>query len=94
MAKKLIAVLLLICLAGSMFVACKAKQITQQEAYQIVLEDLGILAENADTPHIHAGTYDGKDCYNIYITVEGYSLHYAVSDTGKILFKGPSEHSH
>lgn len=94
MAKKLIAMLLLICLVSSMFVACKAKPITQQEAYQIVLEDLGILAETADAPHIHTGTYDGKDCYNIYITVEGYSLHYAVSDTGKILFKGPSEHSH
>lgn len=94
MAKKLIAMLLLICLVSSMFVACKAERITQQEAYQIVLEDLGILAENADTPHIHAGTYDGKNCYNIYITVEGYSLIYVISDTGKILTKGPGEHSH
>lgn len=94
MAKKLIAILLLVCMVCGVLSACKAKEITSEEAYQIVLDDLGALAEKAESPHIHTGTYEGKACYNIYVTVEGMSLNYIVSETGKILSKGPGEHSH
>ncbi len=93
MTKKIIALLLLICLAGSVFSACQ-KKIDEQQAYQIVLEDLGALATKAGTPHIHAGTYDEKPCYNIFITVDGLSLAYVISESGEILHKGPGEHNH
>lgn len=93
MSKRIIAILLLICLVGSVLSACKEK-IDEQQAYQIVLEDLGALAAQAGTPHIHAGTYNEKPCYNIFITVGGHSLAYVISETGEILHKGPGEHNH
>ena len=93
--KKWIAILLLIGIVGGLFAGCK-KNITAEEAYQIVLEDMGVLAEAAEEPHIHEGTYDGKPCFNVFITVaNGETLQYAVSTTGKILYKGIGEaHSH
>lgn len=91
--KKWIAMLLLAALLCSVLAGCKAK-ITEDEAYQIVLDDLGASAALAETPHIHTGTYENKPCYNIFVTVNGISLNYIVSETGKILYKGAGEHSH
>lgn len=94
MTKRLIAILLLVCMVGGILCACKAKKITSDEALQIVLEDLGDLAPQAESPHIHTGTYNGKPCYSIYITVNGTSLAYVISETGDILSVGPGDHSH
>ena len=92
--KKWIALLLLACLVCSLLAGC-GKKITAEEAYQIVLEDLGeTLAATAETPHIHEGTFEGAACYNIFVTVNGLSMNYVVSQTGKLLHKGPGEHSH
>ncbi len=92
--KKWIALLLMACLLCSLLSGC-GKKITSEEAYQIVLEDLGdTLAATAEAPHIHTGTYEEKPCFNIFITVNGMSLQYIVSESGKILHKGPGEHSH
>ena len=94
MAKKLIAALLLVCMLCSVLTGC-GKKITADQAYQIVLEDLGAAANLADAPHIHEGTYNDKPCFNIYITVDGMSLQYIVSESGKILSKGAgASHSH
>ena len=91
--KKWIAMLLLVALMCSMLVGCKAK-ITAEEAYQIVLEDLGASAALAESPHVHNATYENKPCFNIFVTVDGLSLNYIISETGKILYKGAGEHSH
>lgn len=92
--KKWIALLLLGCLLCSMLAGC-GKKITSEEAYQIVLKDLGeALAATAEAPHIHTATYEDKPCFNIFVTVNGMSLQYIISETGKILHKGPGEHSH
>ena len=93
--KKWIAIFLLVGILCGMLAGCK-KNITADEAYQIVLKDMGVLAENAEAPHIHEGTYEDKPCYNIFITVgNGETLQYVVSTTGKILYKGIGEaHSH
>ena len=92
--KKWIAIFLLVGILCGMLAGCK-KNITADEAYQIVLKDTGVLAENAEAPHIHEGTYEDKPCYNIFISANGQSLQYAVSTTGKILYKGIGEaHSH
>lgn len=94
MAKKWIAVLLLLCMVCGMLSGCKEK-ITAQEAVAVVLSDLGEGVTPDSNPHVHEGTYDGKNCFNVFITVEGMSLVYVVSDTGKILTKGPgAAHSH
>lgn len=92
--KKVIALLLTACLLCGLLAAC-GKEITAEEAYQVVLDDLGeTLAATAETPHIHEATYDGKPCFNIFVTVNGMSMQYIVSQSGKILHKGPGEHSH
>lgn len=92
--KKVIALLLTACLLCGLLAAC-GKEITAEEAYQVVLDDLGeTLAATAETPHIHEATYEGKPCFNIFVTVNGMSMQYIVSQSGKILHKGPGEHSH
>ncbi len=91
--KKWIAAVLLMATLCGLLAGCKAK-ITGEQAYQVVLEDLGTMAEYAANPHIHTGTYENKPCFDIYVTVNGLSLQYIVSQTGKILHKGPGEHSH
>ena len=92
--KKWIAFLLLACMLCSMLSAC-GKKITSEEAYKIVLEDLGeTLAATAEDPHIHAAPYENKPCFNIFVTVNGVSMNYIVSQNGKILYKGAGEHSH
>ena len=68
--------------------------ITSNEAFEIVLEDLGLTSQEADHPHIHEGTYEGQPCYNIYVTANGKSLTYVVSIKGEILHKGEGGHSH
>ena len=70
------------------------KKIDEIEAYDIVLADLGESAALAESPHIHNATYDNKPCFNIYVTVNGVSLNYVISQTGEILYKGAGEHSH
>ena len=95
MFKKTITLVLLVCLLGTLLCACGGgKEITAQEAYQIVLADLGDLASSATAPHIHEGTHGGKPCFNIYVTVNGMGMQYVISNTGKIISKGPGGHSH
>jgi len=91
--KKWIALLLLAAILCGMLAGC-GKKITAEEAYQIVLDDLGAAASLAESPHVHEATYEDKPCFNIFVTVDGLSLQYIVSESGKILHKGPGEHSH
>ena len=95
--KKMKILVSLICLAALLcgLLAGCGKKITAEEAHQIVLDDLGeTLAATAEAPHIHEGTYEGKPCFNIFITVNGMTMQYIVSENGKILHKGAGEHSH
>ncbi len=91
--KKWIAILLLAGVLCGMLAGC-TENLSAEGAYQVVLEDLGAAAEMAANPHIHEGTYNDKPCFNIFVEVNGVSLQYIVSPSGKILHKGPGEHSH
>ncbi|MBO5868527.1 MAG: hypothetical protein J6Q54_06450 [Oscillospiraceae bacterium] len=93
MFRRMTALLLMICLLGLMLCAC-GKTLTAEEAYQVVLDDLGDRAEEAQEPHIHESTYKKKACYNIFVTVGDESLVYVVSTKGEILHKGIGAHSH
>ena len=93
MFKKLISALVLVCMICCLLAAC-SKSITADEAWKIVQEDLGDIAAQAKTPHIHEGTFDNQACFNIFVTVAGESLVYVVSVNGEILHKGLSDHSH
>lgn len=99
--KKWFALLLSACLLCGMLAACQGKkvEITQDEAIQKVLKDIEEtygeeIAATVGQPHIHLGTYEGKPCFNIYITVSNMSLQYVISMTGDILHAGAGEHSH
>lgn len=94
MLKKITALILALCLLGITLCACGAKTVSSEEAWQIVLEDLGDRAENAAEPHIHEGTYKNKPCYNIFVTVENEPLVYIVTEKGKIVHRGIGAHSH
>ena len=91
--KKWIAMLLLATILCGMLAGC-GKKVTAEEAWKIVVEDLGAAAEMAEAPHIHEATHEDKPCFNIFVTVNGVSLQYIVSENGKILHKGPGQHSH
>ena len=87
--------LLLVCMLCSMMIACGNNEpITEEEAFAIVLEDLKMSESDIPAPHIHTGTYENRECYNIYITLSGESFLYVVSIDGDILSKGPANHSH
>ena len=93
--KKWIVLLLTVCLLCSVLAGC-GKKITAEEAYKIVQKDLAKTTSAAiESLDIHEGTYEGKACYNIFVTVNGVHLNYAVSQTGQILYSGVGEaHSH
>ncbi len=95
MKKRLISILVLACMVCSFMCACGAKEeITAEQAVSIVMDDLGAGVMIAGDPHVHAGTYKNKDCFNIYITVDGESWIYVISNYGEILVKGLGNHSH
>lgn len=93
--KKWIALLLTVCLLCSTLAGC-GKKITAEEAYIIVQKDVAKTTSAAiESLDIHEGTYEGKDCYNIFITVSGVHLTYVISTGGKILYSGAGEaHTH
>ena len=92
--KKILAIILIACMMCITLCACSGEKITEDKAVEIVMEDLGILVNNVTETHIHEGTYENQDCYNIYVTANGKSLTYVVSTTGEILYKGEGSHSH
>ena len=95
MCKRLISLLLAICLFACLLTACSSKpEITSAQAYQLVLDQLGDKSAGATDPHIHSGEYYGAACYNIYVTVDGQQMQYIVSKYGDILHSGAAAHSH
>ena len=84
----------IVCLVAVILLTCNNGVITSDEAFEVVLNDLGITEQDAGTPHIHEDTYENKPCYNVYVTVNGESLSYVVSTTGEILHKGEGGHTH
>ena len=89
-----IALVCVVCIVAVIVLTYNNGVITSDEAFEVVLNDLGITEQDAGTPHIHEGTYENQPCYNVYVTVNGESLSYVVSTTGEILHKGEGEHSH
>ncbi len=95
MNKRLFSIFVLVCLICGLMCACDTKtEITVSDAVAVMMEDLGDKAESVGEPHIHTGTYENKDCYNIYITLDGESWVYVISTDGEILAKEPASHSH
>ena len=95
MLKRSIAIFLVILLVGGIFTACQAS-ISSNEAIQIALEDMGADEADVQSVHVHEGTYQNQECYNVYLTVDGTSMTYVIAVSGgSILAKMEgSGHSH
>ena len=91
--KKLLVILLVLCL---LLPGCTSGKsgISEEAAVAIVLEDLGVTAEQA-TCHIHSGVESNTPCFYIYATVGNQTTEYVIRMVdGKILSAEESSHSH
>ena len=95
MKRRIIAIAFVLCLICAVLVGC-SKNITADEACQVVYDDLGISAVQAGHPHVHEGTFGDIPCYNIYITVGETNWFYSVTTEGEIvnIAEIDEEHSH
>lgn len=84
-----LAVLMLCLMAGC---AEKSSVLTQDEAVQIALEELGITTGQAQT-HTHITEFEGKPCYSIHVYVGTESYEVVIdSVTGEVLNVGDASH--
>ncbi len=94
MLKKIIALLLMLVIVCGVLAACgESRQISATRAQKIALEDMGIKAKQA-TVHVHPEHKDEGTYFNVYITYNGENIAYVISNTGEIVTKGESQHSH
>ena len=96
MTKRIIAILLLTCMALALLAACDSTgAIDDQKATEIALKDMGITEDQADEIHAHVGEQDGVAGFNVYITYNGEQIAYFIhGKTGDIISKGAGTHSH
>ena len=96
MTKRVIAILLLTCMALALLAACDTTgAIDDKKATQIALKDMGITEAQASEIHAHVGEQDGVAGFNVYITYNGEQMAYFIhGKTGEILHKGTGTHSH
>ena len=91
--KKLIVILLVLCLVLPGCKSGKSDLVSVEDAQKIVLEDLGVKADQA-TIHVHIGSGDVPS-YVVYATVGGHTLEYVIrAADGEILSVTESSHSH
>ncbi len=96
MTRRILALLAVAVLMVSLLAACKKDDgiIDQDEAVQIVLEEIGLTAEQAN-PHVHPTEVEGRACWGVYVTVKNKQILYVVhSTTGEILSAEESTHKH
>ncbi len=91
--KKLIVLILALCLVLCAGCGEKSGIITQEEAEKIAIEKLGFAQKDVESVHVHAITYQDVACYSFHITVDGHS-HEVIIDsvTGEVLHTGDSSH--
>ncbi len=93
MNKKIAALCLAVCLVLTLC-ACGNKTISAEKAQQIVLDDLGVSADEVEM-HLHVGEFEGEPCFSIYVTIDEATLEYLIdSQDGTILDIRASSHSH
>ena len=84
MLKRSVAIVLLFVIVGGLMVGCTEPKepISQAEAVNIAMKDMGI--DNSDNPsiHVHEGTYGKAPCFNVYITVGHTDKQYIIAVNG------------
>lgn len=96
MTKRIIAILLLTCMALALLAACNTSgAIDDKKAVEIALKDLGITEDQAESIDAHVGTRDEVAGYNVYITYnKEYFSYFINGKTGEIMHKGNEAHIH
>ncbi len=91
--KKLLAVLLLVCLVLCAAGCADSGVMSQEKAEKIAIEALGFQEKDVTNVSVHPTTYEGKSCYGYHINVEGHNYEVIVdATTGDVLYKGDSTH--
>ena len=87
MTKRIIAFILLIALAATLFVACGKKDTTvsTEEAQKIALKEIGKTADEVEDIHVHATQFNDTPCYQIHITARDHTYYVYIDQTGKVL---------
>ena len=94
MIKRLIAILLILCVVCGTFVACAGnKQITAQKAQKIALKDMGAVPSLSQV-HTHESETENGIYYSVSITYGNQSMTYVISNTGEIVSKTEGAHTH
>lgn len=95
MNKRLVAMVLVVCMALALLAACSSNEaINTEKAKQIALDDMGIKESDAEV-HVHITEHEGVAGYSVYITYQGAQTEYIIhGKTGEILHKGTGSHSH
>lgn len=95
MTKRIIALVLVACMALALLAACSSGAIDTEKAKQIALKDMGITESQASEVHVHITEHEGVAGYSIYINYNGEQTEYIIhGKTGEILHKGAGSHSH
>ena len=94
MNKRVIAMVLLVALALTLFAACGSKKpaemLTPEEAQKVALKDLGISEKKVSDIHTHTLMEGNVPCYNIHITYKNVEYGYLINaKTGEIIEKTP-----
>ena len=95
MTKRVIAMVLVVCMAMALLAACSSNDVVDiEKAKQIALADMGIKESDAEV-HAHITEYEGIAGYSVYINYQGAQTEYIIhGKTGEILHKGAGSHSH
>ena len=84
MLKRSVAILLLVVMVGALLIACEPQKepISQAEAVNIAMKSMGV--EQSDNPsiHVHQGTQNNKEVFNVYVTVGSVSKTYVIAVHG------------
>ncbi len=92
--KRFLIIALLICtLLAAGCSSNQADTLTQAEAQNIAIEELGVARSDVSEVHIHVEPYEGTPAYNIHVTVGDHAYEVIVDAvTGAVLHKGDSSH--
>jgi uncharacterized membrane protein YkoI len=92
MKKRLIALFLLVALALSVMAGCgssKSDVVTQEQAQQIAIEEIGISQNQVTDAHIHVTMQDGIPCYSVHLTTAAGEYSVLIhAGTGEVLNTG------
>ena len=78
--KKIIAVMLVLCLGVCLLAGCQAKKepLKPEDAIRVIAADLGVDTGKIANAHVHVAEGTAVPAYSIYFSVDGVNYHYVI----------------